>query len=215
MPLPEPPQYTAAEIEKRAAAFLSKQFGSDVPIPVDIDYLLESQPGVKLDYIPTLRSDHRTEGMIVRDTDSRELTVYIDEWLADTQRNRYRFTVAEELGHIVLHRSLIDQINDESDSRELQNHYQWHTLERNAKRFGAAVLMPPERVIRAAEEWYPKLVDAAGFGSVEAIVKVLTSKLAEEFQVSAGAMRYRLTEWPLRIKDRIERAMRDHLDYLA
>ena len=37
-----------------------------------------------------------------------ELTVSIDEWLADNRSARYRMTVAEELGHILLRNGLCE-----------------------------------------------------------------------------------------------------------
>jgi Zn-dependent peptidase ImmA (M78 family) len=87
-------------------------------------------------------------------------------------------------------------------------------MDRNAKRFAAAVLMPGEQVSREAEQVYSKLVRAAGFGDVAAVKKYLASQLAKQFEVSPQAMTIRLREWPMKIEDRVDQAMRAQLDYL-
>jgi hypothetical protein len=38
--------------------------------------------------------------------------------------------------------------------------------------------------------------------------------LAKEFEVSEGAMRHRLGEWPMKLYERIDAALADGLDYL-
>ena len=167
-----------------------------------------------LDYWPDLRDNHGLEGMVCRDAESRELIVYIDEWLADHRPTRYRMTVAEEAGHGVLHRSVIDQINNPEDFRELQQHALWRDMDRNSKRFAAALLMPGAVVTEHAGRIYTRLVRVAGFGDLDAVKRHLASQLAKQFEVSAESMTYRLGEWPMKVFERVEEAMRDRLDYL-
>ena len=154
----EPPTYAVQELEQKARQFLAAQFGQDVPIPVDVDLLIEHEAGVDLDYWPGLRDNHGLDGMVCQDVESGELLVYIDEWIADNRPTRYRMTVAEELGHLVLHRTIIDQTQSPEDFRQLQQHHRWHEMDRNAKRFAAAVLMPGAAVIEEAQSTYPRLV---------------------------------------------------------
>jgi hypothetical protein len=210
----EPPTYTVQELEHKARQFLASQFGQDVPVPVDIDLLIEQLPGVDLDYWPGLRDNHGLEGMVCREVETGEVLVFIDESLADTRPARYRMTVAEELGHIVLHRSVIDQVLTPEDFEELQRHHRWHEMDRNAKRFAAAVLMPGAQLIAEAQGTYPQLVRAVGFANVQAIKKQLAFLLAKRFEVSQQSMTIRLTEWPMRVYERVEAAVRDQLDFL-
>ena len=201
------------EIERLASAFLTEQLGPDVSIPVDIDILLERIDGVTLDILPM--HHHGTEGAIIRDADSGELFVWIDERLADGNATRYRMTVAEELGHLILHRSVIEKVDSFDDWSALQRHRLWRDVERNAKRFAAAILMPGGAVVRVAEEEYPRLLRAVGFTNVEAIEKYLVLQLAKRFDVSQQTMRYRLDEWPVRVLERMHKSFQDRLDYLA
>ena len=69
----EPPTYTVQELEHKARQFLAAQFGPDVPVPVDVDLLIEQLPGVDLDYWPGLRDNHGLEGMVCRNVETGEL----------------------------------------------------------------------------------------------------------------------------------------------
>ncbi len=214
MRLPDPPMYPVAELERRANALLAEHFGGDPPIPVDIDLLAERLDGVLLDYARALREDHGLDGMVLRDVDTGELLILIDEWLADHNPNRYRMTVAEEVAHIVLHRPLVDAIDSIETFRCLQRHAKAPEIERNAKRFAAALLMPGDAVTGAAREVYPKLVKTAGFGDVQAVLKFMATLLAKQFEVSTETMSYRLREWPMRIFERVEDAVKNGLSFL-
>lgn len=215
MPLGEPPTYSVAQIERKAHDFLQARLGHNVQIPIDVEILLERMDGVVLDVWPKLREGHGVAGMVLRDLDSGELLIHIDDWIADNVPNWYRSTVAEELGHIVLHRQMIDQVTEYAQFRELQNHGRWYEMERNVKRFGAAILMPAGHVIKQAASVYPRLVSVAGYDNVPAIMKYMAYQLSKTFEVSQETMRYRLTEWPIKINEKVKSAMRDGLDYLA
>lgn len=215
MALPDPPTYDIPEIERRARDLLGQHFGADIIVPVDIDLLIERLDGVDLDYWPGLRANYQIEGLVARDPQTGRMFVFIDDKLADSHRTRYRMTVAEELGHLVLHRKLIDGVDSPDDFKQLQRHYRWHEMERNAKRFAAAILMPGDAVTRHAERLYPQLVRVAGYGNTSAILGQLAVTLAKAFEVSTQTMEYRLNEWPMRLKARVEEAVRNRLDFLG
>src|SRR5262249_24550230 len=94
-------------LECEAAQFLQTHLGPDVPIPVDVELLIERIEGLDLEYWPALRENYGVEGGVWRDLVSGELLVYIDEKVMadDSPRGvgRYRMTVAEELAHVHLH----------------------------------------------------------------------------------------------------------------
>jgi hypothetical protein len=209
--------YTVTQLESLASTYLARRFGQDVPIPVDIDLLVERE-GIDLDEWPKLRTNHGIEGGVWRDTDTGQLFIYIaEELMADESPRgygRYRMTVAEELAHIHLQRGIIEQIDTLAKFRDLQNHPQWADLERNAKRYAAGLLMPGQKLSASAERVYAELVRTAGTGNLEAVKKWLKTLLAKEFEVSEGAMGHRLGEWPMRIYERVEQAIRDGLTYL-
>jgi hypothetical protein len=87
-------------------------------------------------------------------------------------------------------------------------------MERNAKRYAAALLMPGKYLSASAAEVYSELVSHAGTDNPEAVKKWLRTLLAKKFEVSETAMHHRLGEWPMKIYERIEQALRDGLPYL-
>lgn len=62
MARPEPREYSAADLERIARDFLTRHYGDDVPVSIDVDLLLERIEGVDLDYWPELRANHGIEG---------------------------------------------------------------------------------------------------------------------------------------------------------
>lgn len=210
-----PPTYTVKQIENRAIQLLAEQLGQELTIPVDVELILERLDGVFFDIWPGLRGNHSVEGMVCRDTQTGEICVFIDDLLADNNPNRYRMTVAEELGHVILHRSVIEQVEQPRDFLELQRHQLWYEMDRNAKRYAAAVLMPRQQVVAYAEELYPRLVAVAGFGHVQAVQNQLVARLATRFEVSRQTMEIRLREWPVQVTGRVQAAMQDCLRFLG
>ena len=71
--------------------------------------------------------------------------------------------------------------------------------------------MPTITVAREARTLYPQLVKTVGFGDPAAVQAHLAERLARLHGVSPAAMRNRLKEWPLRITQKVERAMRERL----
>ncbi len=140
--------------------------------------------------------------------------IYIDEGVADHNPNFYRFTVAEELAHIQLHKSILDEVKDINLAVALRSWRGYEKIDRNAKRFAAAILMPSSHVVEDARKYYPKLVTAAGFGNKEAVIQYMISILCKKYIVSYEAMKYRLDEWPIRIIEKIISAMKEELDFL-
>jgi hypothetical protein len=202
-----------------AESYLSRQFGHSIPIPVDVDLLAEKAEGVILDFYPGLRANHQIVGGVFRDIDTGELGIYIDEEVADDDSRSgwafYRTTVAEELAHIHLHRGLIERVETADDFRKLHNHPNWHELERNAKRFAAAILMPAAALGPESAKAYEEIVGRpevwATFHSEEGparwmnpVKKWMCQALARRFEVSERSMHYRLGEWPPEIYKRVE-----------
>jgi IrrE N-terminal-like domain len=222
--------YTVAELERLATDYLAKHFGADVLIPVDVDLLIEKAEGIMLDVWPKLHANHKVLGMVLRDVGSGELFIYIDEDLADSNTPnglaRYRMTVAEELAHVRLHRSLIEAIQSPDDFRRLQSHSQWTEIERNAKKLAAMLLMPTQPLMAEAREVYHQIAGQPQIReqlakSISAskrwephIKKRLAIEMAKRFEVSEMAMHYRLGEWPAEVYKHIERALETGSDVL-
>lgn len=99
---------------------------------------------------------------------------------------RQRFSLAHELGHYVLHRSLIGQgVDDDKKYRSTAEGHFYNTSieldhERQANSFAASILIP-EKLLKE------KMSELAGYPSDQ-----LVPKLYKAFQVSRSAMEWRL-----------------------
>ena len=106
-----------------------------LPLPIPVDLWIERPLGIQLEFADLSRFDTKTSHAL-GSADVTARIIQIDQRIAE-QPNRFRFTVAHELGHIALH-SNIEQ--HETLAYEHSNRKQRY--ERQADRFAASFLMP-------------------------------------------------------------------------
>ena len=108
-------EYSVNELEAIAERY-HRQMENGFSIPVDIDLIIETMPGVDLDIYPSLKANYDILGMTGTD-DSGMIIIYVDEVLADqaAQQRRYRMTLAEEFAHILIHRDALMQVKSPKD----------------------------------------------------------------------------------------------------
>jgi len=102
--------------------------------------------------------------------------------------NERRWVLAEELGHVVLNHQLVESTQPGTPAIGLLEERRI-IYEREARAFAAELLMPLAEVRR---QWFDALRDRFG-PDHEASQEELIRRLAEQFGVSASAMRVRLT----------------------
>lgn len=109
-----------------------------------------------------------------------------DCWVMEVNKNqnpkRQRFTLAHELGHFVLHKNKNTEFTDTTFFRKNEDN---DSLEYNANEFAARILMPEERV---------------NFYIQQQNIKSIKS-LADIFDVSSSAMRYRVESLGYKVKN--------------
>lgn len=182
--------------------------------------MLEDIDGVDLDIWPGLGANHKMLGMAGFNSDTEILSIYIDDQLADSSSGirRYRMTVAEELAHTIIHRPAIEAVRTPHDFKLIQSDKRWYNYERNAKRLAAAILMPASHVLRDAGKLYNEMISALPvnmkYTNPEAVKKMITSKLANMYEVFLISMQYRLGEWPINVVSKIDEAMKNQFDFL-
>jgi len=199
---PEIPRLTKAQIVERAALFLKQNHPSKT-IPVPVEQMVEHL-GLDIVPIPGLRKNFDLEAS----TSVDKTRLYVDRWIAEHRENRYRFSLAHELGHIVLHSALFDNIQSivpdfaawAEFTRSLPD-VKHGSLEWQAYTFAGLILVPPGRLaeeyervlpgirqrIREAENQGIPKQDAAEFAWDE-----LASRIAPRFQVSKEVILKRL-----------------------
>lgn len=166
----------AMNAEDHAAAVLEKLQVEQPPVPID---LLAEQLGAQISYTPSTGPE---SGFALRSAQNDGWVIGVN---SNTSRRRQRFTVAHEIGHLLMHEGrelIVDQsvrVNWRDDVSSMATDRE----EIEANRFAAAILMPRRMVIDAIKE-RPK----AGNESRDELI----ASLARMFDVSTEAMGYRL-----------------------
>ena len=212
-------EYTVQELERIAEQY-HKKAENGFSIPVDIEWIIETTPGIDLDIYPCLKANHNILGMAGINEDGT-ISIYLDDKLADSdsQQKRARMTLAEEFAHILIHGDAIRQVKSPYDFLLIHSHPKWPVFDRNAKRLAAALLMPARTIIEDGGAWYSKITSSLPeqmkYSNPVAVKKMIISKLADRYDVSVQSMEIRLSEWPIRLLEKIENAMRERLDFLS
>jgi len=118
--------------------------GLEEQIPVDVEKLADVILKINVIPIPSLYRSYEINAFISNDFKK----IYVDEYLYVNLEPRYRFTLAHELGHMVLHKSFYRQygIKDIASYHRYVNSItedEYAFLETQANNFAGLFLVPP------------------------------------------------------------------------
>ena len=195
------PYLSYEDIGRISRDFLSSH-GYDHQIPIDVEALLEFVLDVSIIPIPGFQQNHGVEGSLSLDM----RTVFVDEYVYRAVENRYRFTLAHELGHILLHQGLfkgikISSIHEWKRAYKTIDESTYSALEKQAYDFAGLILVPSEdlrtRFVRLAAENKAQFTQAEGKGislekSLDYFKAIAIHKLARMFKVSPDVMERRI-----------------------
>lgn len=99
------PRYTYSEVGIIANNFL-KQYHPSLEIPIPVEDILDLQMGLNIFPFPRLYKDFRLNGFLSADMS----TIYVDQVQYEQFNEKYRYTLAHELGHYVLHKSVYENL---------------------------------------------------------------------------------------------------------
>ena len=89
------------DIRSRADLFLARHHpGREIPVP--IEEIVEFQMGINIVPLPGLHRDFEIDGFASSDMKD----IFVDEFVSSSRPGRYRFTLAHEVGHLVLHKNI-------------------------------------------------------------------------------------------------------------
>ena len=209
------PTYSRADIERIAAAKLQEAFPKSLSIPVDIDLVAEKQPTVDfISLLPELQNKFNVVA-VVYGKPTKTCDIILDANTNSFNRPRANFSVAHELGHIILHEELYLACHSIEESVELSNRINEHygRIERDANYFAGAILIPRKTIFGNTEKIYEGILRGlAGDMNWDNIIPLLISSLANRYQVSVQTMRIRLEQ--LKIDHRLNEAISNRLDYM-
>lgn len=142
----------------KANDFLCQHYPSfECPVPVEI--IIGKELGVYVFPVKDLEKCCDVHGGVGKDFKS----ILIDEKQYMNQEGRSRFTIAHELGHIILHSQLFDeisQLNTDQNYIDFQNHITFDEhkkLEIQANLFAEEIIFPKEVLREVVENMVSKL----------------------------------------------------------
>lgn len=190
------PQHSYNSIRQIADTFL-KEHNEKGSLPVPIEQIVEAQFELNIIPVPGLLNAFDVDAFISRDLSS----ITVDQFVLERRPTRYRFSLAHELGHLILHKDVfaslafssieewkaVQQSIDEKD-------YGW--LEWQAYAFAGLVLVPPKELAWAFEELKDKAekVGLALQKTGDVGLTYVSNKLATTFEVSKGVIERRLAK---------------------
>ena len=188
------PRLSYEDVRRSADAFLGEHHSSR-SIPIPIEEIVEFRLGLNIIPLPGLHAAFDLDGFL--SADMREISV--DLAVFESRPARYRFTLAHETGHLILHGgplktatpgSIADWKRFVRDLAESER----QSMEWQAYSFAGLVLVPREplhEAYRAAR----RAADEAGI-DIETNVDVaryyVSTSIAQAFGVSAGVIDRRL-----------------------
>ncbi len=189
-----PPVLSYADLRRRAGDFL-RTHNSTATLPVPIEEIIELRLGMDIIPIPGLHAAFEVDGFISSDLKS----ITVDEFVYQQRPTRYRFTLAHELAHAVLHRRIytahqFERVEGWKRFQREMDEQDRGWLEWQAYAFAGLVLVPQDLL---AQE-YRKAVAVAGRAglSLQKVTEVarlyVATWLGKRFAVSPEVIERRL-----------------------
>jgi hypothetical protein len=202
--------YSKPELEKKVDRFLKlRPFVGPEP-PICPDLILARMPEVKrIEVDPLLGPKFKTEAMVLaRRFMHRELTVIVDQRIMDQRDGApFNMALAEEIGHIELHRAVMLDIAEPEDFLELQRHPRWAIAEHDAKYFGRALLMPQAMLEWMSAKTYQRVAAEHGFGDPFLFDRLFTVHLASTFEIPPSDAQKRIDAYVGGLRSRLDRSI--------
>jgi hypothetical protein len=202
---PRVPDRKPWELEPIAQRFLS-EYWSPSEQWVDIETIIERDLDILIDYsscdcLPAI-------GAIGRRVSDGRFVIVVSEELADRNPNRYRFTLAQEASHFLLHRGLLESVTSLEEAADLHvslSPGDYDRLESSANWCAGAILTPQHQFRDAAHDayalWFARIKEKAGIIVPDFLVKRIIDDLAKSYRVSFQAAKIRLQRWPIKLYD--------------
>ena len=212
--------YTVSRIETIAQEFLSRYWDPREQF-VNIEAIIERDLGMLIEYVD--HDSRRILGSVAKHLSDGRYVIIVNESYADDRNAcKYRYTLAQEISHILLHRDLLDSIKTTEDAVNFQSSLSpkeySHKIESPANRCAGAILMPQHQFREAAydtyEMWFEQTTNV-GVISPEFMQKRVVADLAKRFQVNPTPARIRLQNWPIRLYDLIFACARMNQAFLS
>lgn len=194
----EPRRITWVKIRELAEDFRDKYVEPPDLVPVPIENIIEFKLDIEIWPLKNLKGKSDIEAFLSHDLK----TITVDENLYSDDRyvNRLRFTLAHEVGHIIIHSEEITgldfkDINGWMAFREGMDEDDLNWFEQQAYEFAGRLLVPKERLITELEKLDSKIrefINLSGENNEDMIIQAVSRKICDVFGVSEDVIKKRI-----------------------
>ena len=176
-------------------------------LPVDVDYLVEKQ-GFDIREIPGIYALASVRALPIHYKGIAAICIDLEH--SDRYPELARFTLAEELGHLLLHKPVFQDCTtlEQSIGRYLElPAADIDRMDRNARYFGAAILVPWRRLAEDLDDFLQR-GNLRGFSTLNEVRVWLAETLCRKYRVSPIMLGHRLRaeafwSWGQRVRERL------------
>jgi hypothetical protein len=190
---------------RRAVDDFRKRYWTKDTIPVDIFEIVEFELGIEIRTIFNLKDAGDVDALLLGDL--KTIAVDQNDFLNDRAQNRLRFSIAHEIGHLVLHKDTFAKIQYSSIDEWVaffqkipEDQYAW--IEQHAYEFAGRLLVPREKLVEKLNDAVA-LAKSSGFdawdSSGDSTRQFIAHGIARYFEVSDQVIDKRLIRenlWP-------------------
>ncbi len=188
------PLFSYEDLRQQAHEFLAKYHPKGT-IPVPIEEIVEFQFDIDIVPMPGLQ----TAFDVVSFLTSNLREIHVDEFVYRNRPGRYRFSLAHEIGHCVLHRDLYQQFRFSNISQWKEflgtsSEREYRFLEWHANTFAGLVLVPHDHLLAEAGKCVEliKSSDLDLARNWDYAWTQIAASLADPFEVSTQVIERRL-----------------------
>lgn len=182
-------------IKNKADEFRLKFWGKD--IPVEIEEIVEIKLKIKIIPIPNLMTQCGVDAQITSDFSA----IYVDQKNYENNTNRFRFSLAHELGHYVLHEKFYKDLKilNFSDVAAFMNEIdeeEYSHLEVQANKFGNYLLVPRDELAKIRQDVIKEVSKKHDIENIDekTLDSYLAGQISSQFLVSSGATEIALND---------------------
>lgn len=152
------PEITLKHVQREAERFL-KQYHPLNALPIPIEDIVELQMKIGLNVVKGIKQMVDTDAFINREFNE----IFVDEHSFEKFPARTRFSIAHEIGHLVLHKDWYEQNGPKNIEDYLKyvgalDEQTYKYIERQANTFAGLVLIPTEHLVKLMKKhlgWVP------------------------------------------------------------
>ncbi|MFA5319456.1 MAG: ImmA/IrrE family metallo-endopeptidase [Candidatus Paceibacterota bacterium] len=181
------PYFSSKDIKLIADEFRSKYWNE--VIPVDVEKIAEHELNIKIIPIPDLKKLASVDALITSKWD----IVFADEFFYSNRENRFRFSLAHELGHFILHKEIyesfeIKNLEDYNNFFDDMTSEDYSFFERQANNFANYLLIPTDKLKEEIKNIIREDDKYKIFKEEESKINYLSCSLCDQFKVSEASM---------------------------